>query len=340
MTRIDRTMLRRSIREGLDSRKPRGCMGAVTEWCQPTGLCGVRASDHSFATAPLSKLTEEDSMYGIRGLISTPWSAAATPCPENFTGAHATQLRSHHWNRAKALLAGSDRRQMRPPPERLSIMPPAKDAIVANLLKSFETAKMGDRPYRHWFLENCFPTEVAAEALALPFPAPALDGISGKREVHNATRKYFDAENMAKFPVCAHVNAALQDPRVTTAIERVFTTKLKGTFLRVEYAQDTDGFWLEPHTDLGVKSFTFLLYLSTDASHSGLGTDIYDTEKKHVGTSPFKSNGAMIFVPSNITYHGFEPRKIEGIRKSIIINYVTHEWRAREQLAFPDQPIA
>ena len=29
-----------------------------------------------------------------------------------------------------------------------------------------------------------------------------------------------------------------------------------------------------------------------------------------------------------------------GVRKSMIINYVTNEWRAREQLAFPDKPIA
>ena len=48
----------------------------------------------------------------------------------------------------------------------------------------------------------------------------------------------------------------------------------------------------------------------------------------------------MVFVPSDITYHGFEQRKIEGVRKSVIINYVTNEWRAREQLAFPDTPIA
>ncbi|MEM9358310.1 MAG: 2OG-Fe(II) oxygenase, partial [Pseudomonadota bacterium] len=50
-------------------------------------------------------------------------------------------------------------------------------------------------------------------------------------------------------------------------------------------------------------------------------------------------NAAMVFVPSDITYHGFEPRPIEGVRKSLIINYVTDEWRAREQLAFPERPI-
>ena len=48
----------------------------------------------------------------------------------------------------------------------------------------------------------------------------------------------------------------------------------------------------------------------------------------------------VAFVPSGITYHGFEARRIEGVRKSVIINYVTNEWRAREQLAFPDKPIA
>jgi hypothetical protein len=219
-------------------------------------------------------------------------------------------------------------------------MTSAKDVIAASLIQSFETARRHEAPYRHWFVENCLPAASVDQILALPFPAPALEGISGKREVHNATRKYFDAENMAKYSVCNDVNAALQDRRVTSTIERVFGTRLAGTYLRVEYAQDIDGFWLEPHTDLGVKSFTFLLYLSRDAQHAALGTDIYDTEKKHVGASPFKSNGAMIFVPSGITYHGFEPRRIEGVRKSVIINYVTNEWRAREQLAYPNTPIA
>ena len=112
-----------------------------------------------------------------------------------------------------------------------------------------------------------------------------------------------------------------------------------GSYLRVEYAQDTDGFWLEPHTDLGVKVFTMLLYLSKDPSHEGLGTDIYDIDKKHFGRSAFASNAAMVFVPSNDTYHGFERRKIAGVRTSLIINYVTNEWRAREQLSFPEAPI-
>ncbi|MFM2423061.1 MAG: hypothetical protein RL291_1591 [Pseudomonadota bacterium] len=215
-----------------------------------------------------------------------------------------------------------------------------KEAIIAQLLTSFTAAQRFETPYRHWLVENCLPQTTVDAILALPFPAPALGGVSGKREVHNATRKYFDQDNMALHPVCKAVNEALQDQRVTRKIDDTFGIKLKGSFLRVEFAQDTDGFWLEPHTDLGVKLFTFLLYMSKDKSHANLGTDIYDNDKRHVGSSPFKSNGAMIFVPSNITYHGFEPRKIEGVRKSVIINYVTNEWRAREQLAYPTTPVA
>ena len=216
----------------------------------------------------------------------------------------------------------------------------SSDSIVQSFLTSIDQGNHSAAPYDHWNLEHCLPGEAIDEILELPFETPDLDGISGKRELHNATRNYFDAENRARFPVVDAVAQAFQDKRVTNRIANEFGTNLDGTYLRIEFAQDTDGFWLEPHSDLGVKLFTMLLYMSKEPSHSDLGTDIYDTDLKHVARSPFASNAAMVFIPSNITFHGFEARPIEGIRKSIIINYVSDEWRAREQLAFPDAPIA
>jgi hypothetical protein len=213
------------------------------------------------------------------------------------------------------------------------------EGIIRSFLSSVDSGKRSERPYRNWFLTGCLPPDVVDDILALPFEAPSLEGVSGKRELHNNTRKYFDAENRKLFPVCEAVAQAFQDKRVTGHIEKAFGTDLKGTYLRIEFAQDIDGFWLEPHTDLGVKVFTMLLYLSKDPSHHNLGTDIYNADKVHAGRSPFVPNAAMIFVPSNNTYHGFEPRPINGVRTSLIINYVTNEWRAREQLAFPEEPI-
>ena len=211
--------------------------------------------------------------------------------------------------------------------------------VVRSLLASFDTGERNETPYRHWNLSACLPSDILDDIIDLPFEAPELGGVSGKRELHNATRTYFDVENRAEFPSCAKFSEAFQDKRITGAVEERFGTNLEGTYLRIEYAQDAGGFWLEPHSDLGVKNFTMLLYLSKDEAHKDLGTDIYDAEKKHAGRSPFVPGSALVFVPADDTFHGFEPRTIEGVRKSLIINYVTDEWRAREQLAYPEEPI-
>ena len=49
--------------------------------------------------------------------------------------------------------------------------------------------------------------------------------------------------------------------------------------------------------------------------------------------------GALLFVPSDHTWHGFAPRSFDTVRKSVIVNYVTADWRAREQLAYPETPV-
>lgn len=211
--------------------------------------------------------------------------------------------------------------------------------VAEAFLASLGRSEYAATPYRHWFLRDCVPQGAIDDIIALPLEAPGVGGVSGKRELHNATRNYFDRANQAQFGVVDAVARAFQGPSVTGPIGSFFGVDLGGSYLRIEYAQDTDGFWLEPHTDLGVKLFTMLLYCSRDASHADLGTDIYDSEKRHLGRSPFEPGGAMVFVPGDSTYHGFESRPIEGVRKSVIINYVTDAWRAREQLAFPDQPI-
>lgn len=196
-----------------------------------------------------------------------------------------------------------------------------------------------DEPYRHYLIDNCFPRDVADELADLPFAAPTLDGVSGKRELHNDQRSYFDAAAMARFPVMRAVAEALQSVKTARLIRDTFDAPIDNTFLRLEYAQDIDGFWLEPHTDLGVKKFTCLIYLSEGPGHESLGTDIYSSRDRHFGSSPFKRGSAMIFVPGDNTWHGFEKRPIEGVRRSVILNYVTHEWRAREQLSYPNAPL-
>jgi len=195
-------------------------------------------------------------------------------------------------------------------------------------------------PYRHWLLADALPAEACEAIVALPFDPPRIEDTQGKRETNNATRTYFSVENRAAHPVCEAVAGALQSPEVTGLIEKTCNVDLSGTNLRIEYCQDSDGFWLEPHTDIGVKKYTMLIYLSQGADSEDWGTDVYDADKKHAGRAPCLYNSGLIFIPGTDTWHGFAKRPISGVRRSIIVNYVGPEWRARHELAFPDAPIA
>jgi len=217
---------------------------------------------------------------------------------------------------------------------------PSLDVRAAKtaLAHSIEVAERSDAPYRHWSLSNIFGAEAVSQLSTLPFPAPELGGVSGARELHNNTRRYFDTENIAAFPVCRTIAETFQDQETVDMISRATGANLSGTYLRIEYALDIDGFWLKPHTDLGVKKLTMLYYLG-DEAQSDLGTDIFSDGETWAKRSTFSADSALIFVPSDNTWHGFSPRPIAGVRKSVIINYVTDEWRAREQLAYPDRPV-
>ncbi|MDE2487068.1 MAG: 2OG-Fe(II) oxygenase [Alphaproteobacteria bacterium] len=215
----------------------------------------------------------------------------------------------------------------------------SRPPVEETLLKSLAAAEQREAPYRNWRLSNVFPDATAKALAELPIHAVDLAGVSGKRELHNDQRSYFAGEVLDKFPAARSVAEALQSEQVTSAIMAATGARLGGCYLRVEYAVDVSGFWLEPHTDLGVKTFTMLYYLGQDGQED-LGTDLYASHETWAERAPFDWNTAFIFVPSDNTWHGFEPRKIRTPRRSIIINYVTDEWRARDQLAFPSTPVA
>ena len=103
-------------------------------------------------------------------------------------------------------------------------------------------------------------------------------------------------------PVCRSLAEAFQDPRTVKVIEDVTGARLGGCCLRIEYAQDTDGFWLQPHTDLGVKKFTLLYYLSPHGEDD-LGTDVYADADTWSHRAPFTpgddgSRGVLEFRPN------------------------------------------
>jgi hypothetical protein len=209
--------------------------------------------------------------------------------------------------------------------------------IADRFCRSLEAAAAYEAPYPHCYADGVFPEPVARDLTDLPL-AVAASARSGKRE-DNAARLFFAGEAFDRFPVMRAVADALQSATVVTEIFGRFGADLTGCHLRLEYAVDTDGFWLAPHTDIGVKKFTCLISLAKDDSQSSLGTDIYRPDNRLYKRAPFRRNGALMFVPGDRSWHGFAPRPIPGQRKSVILNYVGPEWRARDQLAFPDAPV-
>ncbi len=208
-----------------------------------------------------------------------------------------------------------------------------------SLLASLAAARHQRFPYPHWLLEQVLPEPALASLSALPLAAPEIEDTQGRRETHNSSRLFFGPQEQARFPVCAALAAALQGRDCVARLESLTGARLGGSYLRVEYCQDRDGFWLEPHTDIGAKFFTMLIYLNDPPPGEDWGTDIYETPEKRLGPAPSGRNRGLVFIPGPASWHGFARRPITGIRRSLIINYVTPEWRSRHELSFPGQPV-
>jgi hypothetical protein len=218
-------------------------------------------------------------------------------------------------------------------------MPDLTAETADTLRASLRAAARFEEPYRHFYADDLLPHALAEALALLPVEPPDPSRFFGKREDQNATRFYLNAESMRRFPVLAHLAEALQSKYVAGEIAALSAAALEGTRLRLEYAVDCDGFWLEPHTDLGEKKLTCLISLADGERQADLGTDIYSSHKRLHKRAPFRRNGALMFVPGAATWHGFEKRPIAGLRRSLILNYVGPQWRERGQLAFPDRPI-
>ena len=211
---------------------------------------------------------------------------------------------------------------------------------AGSLLRSIGECHPVETPFRHWRPRGMLDGEVAVALSNLKIEIPPdLDLSTGRREANNKTRLFFDTEGQKKNPEMKALAEAMQSREVVAAWENLCGIDLTGTYLRIEYCRDTGGFWLEPHTDIGAKRITIMNFLSTGEESETWGTDIYDNDMKFYESCPGDFNCGLIFIPGTNSYHGFEKREIKGIRRSLMLNYVGPEWRARHELCFPDQPV-
>jgi len=211
--------------------------------------------------------------------------------------------------------------------------------IAAQFRRSVRSSERADVPFRHWKVKAVFPADLCTGLLTLPIAPPRVGKTDGTRNSYDDTRCFITPLMRAKFPACQALSEAMQRPQVARAMAETCEIGLAGSYLRMEYIQDTDGAWLEAHRDIPEKLFSMVIYLFTGPDAAEWGTDIYDERQRWVGRSSGEFDSGVIFVPGPATWHGFEPRPIVGVRRLMEINYVRSDWRDRSQLAFPDRPI-
>ena len=100
--------------------------------------------------------------------------------------------------------------------------------------------------------------------------------------------------------------------------------------LRIELCQDGPEFWLEQHVDIPEKLMTLQIYL--DKGNENWGTVLYSQPDQVFMELPFKSNTGWLGVLGEPVIHGVPKKKVDGVRKSVIINYVTSDWKDTDQL--------
>jgi hypothetical protein len=217
---------------------------------------------------------------------------------------------------------------------------PSVDAIAQQFCRAVRESQRSDTPYRHWKVREVFPIDLCTGILTLPIAPPVLGKTDGTRNTYNSQRSFITPLLRSKFPTCQALSEALQRTEVARLMADTCNIAVEGSYLRMEYMQDTDGAWLEPHRDIPEKLFSMVVYMFIGPDAKDWGTDIYDADVRWVGRSAPDFNAGVIFVAGPATWHGFDPRPIVGVRRLMEINYVRPSWRDREQLASPDRPIA
>jgi len=217
-------------------------------------------------------------------------------------------------------------------------VPPAED-IARHFIAAVKSSTRLETPFRRWAMKDVLPVEVCTALLVMPIVPPMLGRTDGTRNSYNDRRDFITPTMRARYPVCEALTEALSRPEVARTMAETCAIDVEGSFLRMEYMQDTDGAWLEPHRDIPEKLFSMVIYLFTGPDTKDWGTDIYDADRRWAGRSGAEFNTGVIFVPGPATWHGFDPRPIVGIRRLMEINYARRDWRDKNQLADPTRPL-
>tara|TARA_B100000902_G_C27039365_1_gene778538 strand:+ start:121 stop:804 length:684 start_codon:yes stop_codon:yes gene_type:complete len=200
--------------------------------------------------------------------------------------------------------------------------------------KNLNNALSVKDPFNYWTFDKVLPKNLVDKFLKLPIDPPVINSYSGKRESNNMTRIFFNNENCKKHDCMEQIAEIFNSDGIISTLSLICGKELSKGKLRIEYTLDTGDFWLEPHLDIKEKMLTFLIYLSSDSNTyaKDWGTTIYNKDLTFHSKAPYKQNTGFMFVPGEDTWHGVPKQYIFGVRRNLIINYVSSDWKSTKEL--------
>ncbi|MBB3172382.1 hypothetical protein FHR90_000188 [Endobacter medicaginis] len=194
-------------------------------------------------------------------------------------------------------------------------------------------------PFAFWTFADLLPPSLARAAHRQCLPpcatvAQLAAAHDGTRAGGMARRRFIDPTLRGRVREMDRLAGLFQHPATVAAIEALTGAALSGCLLRCELCCDGPGFWLAPHTDIGDKALTLLVYLSEGEEAADWGTDLFDGPERWFARPPAPFGSALMFVPSPVSWHGYSLRRMNDWRRTLIVNYVRPGWRNRDELAY------
>jgi hypothetical protein len=210
-------------------------------------------------------------------------------------------------------------------------------ACQTALAGSIGAARASAFPYPYWLLAEMLPRDLVWSLAGLPFapPPPALIGCPRPPTGRVA---FITPREIEAHSACRLVAETFQSAAVVALIARATGARLSDCRLRIALAQEVDGHQCPPCTRQDDARLTIMLALDAGGQRN-LGPDIYFESGDWAAQAPWTPGRALAFAPSARSWHGFEPRMIREVRKSLLIDYAPPGRAAAAELAFPDRPV-
>lgn len=187
----------------------------------------------------------------------------------------------------------------------------------------FRNKQCSSDPFNHYTFTDFFCDRELADiaSIKLQSHSASLDGA----RTTNSNRFFVDKENMwSNSALNRIVDFFLRDD-IILMFEQESGKTIRGNYLRVEFIEDKEKSWLEPHVDINEKIMSFLVYLNNTDESESIGTTLYNKDKEYIKTVPYINNQGFYFYPGDDTWHGLESVDIKERRRAVMVNYCTFE---------------